>query len=210
MQMKSFCPSNCSPCDAVQPSSSIRCPTIVFWVWCGHRNEPTSEYWQQAAALLSIAPGLLSQVPLVTTGLQPFLFRAANERCYWGVAKYGRSNSSLISQLQANEKIPWLLQASYVTVCTQKEGQTQGTKELKRWLEEKFNMANLLDRLLGAYSVGQNSRSSIFTEIREECVKKVNCESFEKIRPKLQLCDFSRMQFPASHRERARQLLPVR
>ena len=128
-----------------------------------------------------------------------------------GLQKNGGSNSQFDLTVASQWKDTLTVASqSNITSCTQKEGQTQGTKELKRWLEEKSNMANLLDRLLGAYSDGQNSRSSIFTEIREEYIKKVNCESFEKIRPKLQLCDFSRMQFPASHRERARQLLPVR
>ena len=70
-------------------------------------------------------------------------------------------------------------------------------------------MANLLHRLLEAYADGESSTSSLH-EIRDECIKKINSGSVEKSRPKLQLCDFSRMQFPTSQCERARQLLPVR
>ena len=56
-------------------------------------------------------------------------------------------------------------------------------------------MANLLERLLEAYA---NSCSSpVFDEIRDECTKKINLIGSVVRRPKLQLCDFSRMQFPA-------------
>ena len=71
-------------------------------------------------------------------------------------------------------------------------------------------MANLLYRLLEAYADGDSSSNSVLNEIRDECIKKINFGSVEKSRPKLQLCDFSQMQFPASQCERARQLLPVR
>ena len=67
-------------------------------------------------------------------------------------------------------------------------------------------MANLLKCLLEAYA----NPCSVFDEIRDECTKKINLiGSVERRRPKLQLCDFSRMQFPASQYKRARQLLPV-
>ena len=57
-------------------------------------------------------------------------------------------------------------------------------------------MANLLERLLEAYA--NSCSSSVFDEIRDECTKKINLiGSVERRRPKLQLCDFSRMQFPA-------------
>ena len=69
-------------------------------------------------------------------------------------------------------------------------------------------MANLLERLLEAYA--NSCSSSVFDEIRDECTKTINLiGSVERRRPKLQLCDFSRMQFPASQYKRARQLLPV-
>ena len=69
-------------------------------------------------------------------------------------------------------------------------------------------MANLLERLLEAYA--NSCSSSVFDEIRDECTKKINLSgSVERRRPKLQLCDFSRMQLPASQYKRARQLLPV-
>ena len=69
-------------------------------------------------------------------------------------------------------------------------------------------MANLLEQLLEAY-VNSCSRC-VFDEIRDEWAKKINLiGSVERRRPKLQLCDFSRMQSPASQYKRARQLLPV-
>ena len=70
-------------------------------------------------------------------------------------------------------------------------------------------MVNLLEQLLEAYA---NSCSRcVFDEIRDEWAKKINLiGSVERRRPKLQLCDFSRMQFPASQYKRARQLLPIR
>ena len=64
-------------------------------------------------------------------------------------------------------------------------------------------MANLMERLLEAYA--NPCSRSVFDEIRDECTKRITLiGSVERRRPKLQLCDFSRMQY-----KRARQLLPV-
>ena len=65
-------------------------------------------------------------------------------------------------------------------------------------------MAILLERLLEAYAT--SCSSFVFDEIRDECTMEINLSNGDK----LQLCDFSRMQFPANQYKRARQLLPVR
>ena len=66
----------------------------------------------------------------------------------------------------------------------QKEGRTQGIKELKKIQHGE----------LEAYA--NSCSSSVFDEIRDECTKKINLiGSAERRRPKLQLCDFTQNDY---------------